>query len=74
MHRYSTVLSCWKRSPGDRPRFSELIGSFSGFLSHIADYFDFVLTNPSVLEPTTCDYEVPLSVVKVVPESEDKVQ
>ena len=68
------MLSCWKGSPEDRPRFSELISSFSGLLSHIADYFVFVLANPSALEPTTCEYEVPLSVVKEVPESEDKVQ
>ena len=47
IHRYNVVLTCWERSPDERPHFSELVSKLSSFLSSMADYFDLVLSNPA---------------------------
>ena len=35
------MLRCWKEHPEERPPFSELSHSISGFLEALAGYFDF---------------------------------
>lgn len=47
------MLRCWKEHPEERPPFSELSHSISGFLEALAGYFDFNF-NPF----TTHDVEV----------------
>ncbi len=66
--RYSVVQSCWEESPEDRPNFSELVSKFSSCLSSMADYFDFVVSNPAVVPEDSATACYSMSPIDETPE------
>ena len=40
LHRYDTMLACWKMDPTEMPAFSQLVVSLSCILDQLAGYFD----------------------------------
>ena len=45
-HRYSIMLKCWNSDPNERPPFSALLNSISGFAEKTAGYLDVSNYNP----------------------------
>ena len=50
--RYDTMLVCWKMDQTERPTFSQLVVSLSGFLDQLAGYFDLNAENYASFEGT----------------------
>ena len=45
-YRYSIMLKCWNSDPNERPSFSALVNSISGFAEKTAGYLDVSNYNP----------------------------
>ena len=53
MYRYSIMLKCWNSDPKERPSFSALVNSISGFAEKTAGYLDVSNYNPFEANITT---------------------
>ena len=49
------MLKCWNSDPDDRPPFSDLVSSISGFAEMTAGYLDMSTYNPFVNEVSSSD-------------------
>ena len=50
MQWYAVMKKCWKISPGDRPRFSELVATLDKTLQSVAGYMELSMT---LVQPVT---------------------
>ena len=64
-YRYSIMLKCWNSNPDERPPFSDLIVSISGFAEMTDGYLDMSNYNPfaNENEMSSSDH-VPLSTIE----------
>ena len=75
-YRYAIMLKCWKSDPNERPSFSTLAKSISGFAEMTAGYLDICNYNPfeASIPTATTDGENHDDTTEEKPDTNDDVR